>query len=82
MSAENELGPLAALAGTWEGSDPVHGILSNPYLDEVVRGVHYELTVRIGEDGRLSYEEDTVLELAGQTEPFHHTDHNRLAKVG
>ena len=39
--------------------------------------------MRIEDDGRFAYEEDTVLELAALPgEPLHHTDRNRLAKVG
>ena len=34
------------------------------------------------DDGTWSYEEDTVLQILGQDEPFHHTDRNRLSKVG
>ena len=36
----------------------------------------------INDDGTWGYEEDTVLMIKGQTEPFHHTDHNLLHKVG
>jgi hypothetical protein len=64
-----------------ERGDPVHGILSNPHLDAEARTTHYTLSVRF-EAGQLIYEEDVVLELAGQSAPFHHTDRNRLTKVG
>lgn len=33
-------------------------------------------------DGTWSYEQDTVLIIPGQAEPFHHTDRNRLRKIG
>ena len=63
--------------------DPVHGIVSNPYLDGATRGIHCELSVRIEDDGRFFCEEDTVLEVAALPgEPLHHTDRNRLTKVG
>lgn len=29
-----------------------------------------------------SYEQDTVLIIPGQAEPFHHTDRNTLRKIG
>ena len=32
--------------------------------------------------GRLSYEEDTQLEMPGKPGIFHHTDANTLARVG
>lgn len=57
-----------------------HGISSNPILAQRFRTVRYDLTVSIDSEGRLSYEEDTVLE-APEAEPFHHTDRNRLSLV-
>lgn len=41
----------------------------------------YTITVTVHDDGTWSYEQDTVLQIPGQAEPFHHTDHNRLRKV-
>jgi hypothetical protein len=32
-------------------------------------------------DGTLTYEQDTVLQVAGRPEPFHHTDRNTLRRV-
>ena len=64
-----------------ERGSATHGSVSNPYLDRAARATHYEVAVRIGADGSLSYEEDTVLEMAGQPEPFHHTDRNRLTRA-
>jgi len=37
--------------------------------------------VTVHEDGSWGYEEDTVLMIRGQSEPFHHKDRNRLHKV-
>ena len=42
----------------------------------------YTITVTINADGTWSYEQDTVLIIPGQTEPFHHTDRNTLRKIG
>jgi hypothetical protein len=64
-----------------ERGSTTHGILANPYLDRAARTTHYEVTVRIEPDGQLFYTEDTVLELTGQEEPFHHTDTNRLIRT-
>jgi hypothetical protein len=36
--------------------------------------------VQLG-DGTWSYEEDTVLELAAQGAPLHHTDRNTLVRA-
>ncbi len=64
-----------------ERGDPVHGILSNPHLEAAARTTHYTLKLRF-EAGQLVYQEETVLALEGQPEPFRHTDRNRLNKVG
>jgi len=34
------------------------------------------------DDGSWSYEQDTVMAIAGQADPFHHVDTNTLTKVG
>jgi len=33
------------------------------------------------DDGTWSYAEDTVMQITGQEEPFHHRDSNRLTRV-
>jgi hypothetical protein len=57
-----------------------YGILSNRYLDEKARTVHYEVTMTVG-DGTYSYEEDSVVELAATGSTIHHTDRNTMRKV-
>jgi len=37
--------------------------------------------VTIHTDGTWSYDEDTVLQILGRDEPFHHTDRNTLHEV-
>jgi hypothetical protein len=37
--------------------------------------------VDIHTDGTWSYEQDTLRIIPGQSEPFHHTDRNRLRKI-
>jgi hypothetical protein len=59
-----------------------NGIVSNPFLEYAFRTDRYTITVTINADGTWSYEQDTVLTIPGQAEPFHHTDRNRLSKVG
>jgi len=39
------------------------------------------IEVTTHEDGTWSYDEDTVLMIQGQSEPFHHRDRNTLSKV-
>jgi len=59
-----------------------NGIVSNPFLEYAFRTKSYTITVSINADGTWSYEQDTVLIIPGQSEPFHHTDRNTLRKVG
>jgi len=62
------------------GSD-VYGILSNPFLEEAMKTVRYELTVTIHEPWKFSYREDTQLQIAGLPDVFHHTDQNTLKRA-
>ena len=59
-----------------------NGIISNPFLEYAFRTMSYTITVSINADGTWSYEQDTVLIVRGQAEPFHHTDRNTLRKIG
>ena len=59
-----------------------NGIVSNPFLEYAFKTESYTITVSIHDDGSWSYEQDTVLIIPGQAEPFHHTDRNTLHKVG
>lgn len=58
------------------------GICSNPFLEHAFRTVEFRIDVCMHADGTWSYEEDTVMMIRGQTEPFHHTDRNDLTKIG
>jgi hypothetical protein len=58
----------------------VYGILSNPFLDEAMKTVRYELRVTIHEPWKFSYMEDTQLQIAGRPEVFHHTDQNTMTR--
>jgi hypothetical protein len=59
-----------------------NGIVSNPFLEYAFKTLSYTITVSIHADGTWSYEQDTVLSIPGLSEPFHHTDHNTLRKIG
>lgn len=61
--------------------DTEYGICSNPFLEKNFRTESYTITVTIHEDGTWSYDEDTVMAITGQNEPFHHRDSNRLTRV-
>ncbi len=62
--------------------DPAWGICSNPYLEENFRTDSFTITITINDDGSWSYDEDTVMAIKGQSEPFHHRDSNRLIRSG
>jgi len=57
------------------------GICSNPYIEENFRTDSFTITVTVHDDGTWSYDEDTVMQVKGQAEPFHHRDGNRLHRV-
>ena len=60
----------------------VHGILSNPFLDQAFRTLSYRIHVTVHGDGTWSYEEEGVLQIPGRDEPFSHIDRNTLTRVG
>ena len=57
------------------------GICSAPFIEKNFQTVKFTITVKVNPDGTWGYEEDTVLMIRGQSEPFHHTDRNLLKKV-
>jgi hypothetical protein len=60
---------------------PTAGIVSAPFIHENFRTTEYQVTFKANADGTISYEQDTVLQIAGRTETFHHVDRNTLARV-
>lgn len=58
-----------------------NGICSNPFLEYAFKTVEYRIKVTINGDGTWTYDEDTILLVRGQSEPFHHTDRSVLAKI-
>jgi hypothetical protein len=57
------------------------GICSNPFLDHAFRTTEFRIRVTVHGDGTWTYEEDTVLQVRGRPEPFHHTDRNTMRRV-
>jgi hypothetical protein len=51
-------------------------------LNEAFHTTEFHIKVSVHPDGSWSYEEDTVLQILGQSEPFHHADRNVLRKIG
>ena len=68
---------LSATAG-----DGRYGICSNRYLVDNAATLSYHLTVTVHGDGTWSYDEVSMLDMREMTEPFAHSDHNRLHAVG
>jgi hypothetical protein len=58
-----------------------NGIASGPFLEEAFKTTHYRIKVSVHPDGRWSYDETTILEIKGQTEPFEHKDAATLIKI-
>ncbi len=78
-------GPAEADATEFEltatvGSE-VYGILSNPFLDRAFRTLSYRIHVTVNDDGTWSYEEEGVLDIPGNDEPFRHIDRNTLSRI-
>jgi hypothetical protein len=65
-----------------ERGGPGYGICSTEFLEWAFRTDSFTLEVTFHPDGSWSYVSDTVLQVRGRDEPFHHVDRNRLAKVG
>lgn len=58
------------------------GICENPYLGAAASTKRYEVTVTIDGPDSWSYAEDTTLQMREFPDPFAHTDHNTLHRVG
>jgi hypothetical protein len=58
-----------------------NGICSTQFLEEAFRTDSFVMKVTANADGTWSYCQDTVLQIRGRSEPFHHTDQNTLARV-
>lgn len=59
-----------------------NGMCVNSFLDREFKMLSYEVTLKILDKNTISYEQDTVLQIPGQAQPFHHTDKNTLIRVG
>ncbi len=65
-----------------EVGSETYGICSNRFLDREFKTVRYELHLEKRDADTIHYREDTVLQIRGKDEPFHHTDENTLTRVG
>ena len=67
---------------TAEVGSQTFGICSNPFLDREFKTVRYQLKFQLRDANTISYWEDTVLQVKGQDELFHHTDEHVLTRAG
>ena len=65
-----------------KAGDPQYSIGENKYLAKNASTLSYEVTITINDNGTWSYDETTMLKMVEMDEPFTHTDHNTLKKVG
>jgi len=75
-------GPVSAYATSFGRVTGPEGICSGPFIEHAFKTVEFRIKVQFNPDGTWSYDEDTVMMIKGQTEPFHHRDTNSLSKVG
>jgi len=67
---------VAAVRGSTE-----NGICSTAFLEDAFRTDSFRMQVTVHPDGTWSYFEETILQVKGRAEPFHHTDHNTLTRI-
>lgn len=65
-----------------KAGDPQYSIGESKYLAEHASTLSYAVTITGNDDGTWSYDETTMLKMDEMDEPFAHTDHNSLHKVG
>lgn len=64
-----------------ENGSCTFGICVNPFLDREFKILSYEVTITVHSPDSFSYEQDTVLKIPSQKEPFHHRDKNTLTRI-
>lgn len=57
------------------------GICTSPFLDREFKTLSYTVTLRMPDRNTLTYEQDTVIQMPGHSEVFHHRDQNTLKRV-
>jgi hypothetical protein len=62
--------------------DPQYSIGENKYLAAHASTLSYDVLSTVHDDDTWSYDETTMLRMDEFPEPFAHTDHNRLGRVG
>jgi hypothetical protein len=65
-----------------EAGHPQYSIGENQYLAQNASTLSYVVDVTVNPDGTIAYDETTMLKMKEMDEPFAHTDHNTLRRVG
>jgi len=67
--------------GIWDGKARItdHGWEAEMIIP--FKTIAFKINVTFNPDGTWTYEEDTVLQIQGQSDLFHHTDKNILTKI-
>ncbi len=63
-----------------EVGSETYGICSNRFLDREFKTIRYELKFERRDANTIHYWEDTVMQVKGLDELFHHTDENTLTR--
>ena len=58
-----------------------NGICSNPFLEFAFETTEFRINVTIHSDDSWEYQEDTVMTVRNQPQPFHHTDRSVLTRI-
>jgi hypothetical protein len=66
---------------TAERGQAEYGICSTAFLEHAFRTDRYKIEVAFHPDGTWSYVQETTLIVRGESAPFIHRDHNRLART-
>jgi hypothetical protein len=78
-------GTVAPDAKTFElvaiHGSPTNGICSGPFLQAHFKTTEFRIRITVNADGTWTYDQDTVMEVGGRAEPFHHRDRATLGKV-
>jgi hypothetical protein len=64
-----------------EVGSETYGVCSNKFLAEEFRIIRYEIRIDIHDNDSFSYDGDTVLQIKGQKDLFHHRDSNKMFRV-
>lgn len=59
----------------------IYGLSSNKFLDNEFKTIRYDVKIEILDENTFSYDEDTQIQIKGQSNIFHHTEKNVMKRV-